>query len=276
MRQKIISWNICGGCNYHCSYCVQGKQHEGFPTAEQLAGFESFFRGLGDGWEVKISGGEPFCCPGFLDVVGWLREAGAAVSVVTNFSFPKRTYRRFLSITGDGLRTFSASLHREKVEWKKFLKKCSWIQKKIAKTDKGSLVINSVVVPGEAEALLEIKGAFEKEGLRFYPQLMRRNGRAVDYSPREKALIAQMAGDRNPFKINAGYSMKGATCYAGMNYFIISQDGSCYTCYPGKRDGQGRMGNIIKGDFRFRDEPIQCPYDICPCTVPINRGIVAF
>jgi MoaA/NifB/PqqE/SkfB family radical SAM enzyme len=275
--KRVISWNICSGCNYGCSYCTQGKAHTGFPSPEQMSAFTDFFHDLGrdGGWEVKISGGEPFFYPGFIDAVEKLVDAGMTISVVTNFSFPRRLYRRFLAVVGDRLRSFSVSLHREKVDWRDFLRKCRWIAGKIAGTEKGSLVVNSVVEPGRVSELPPIKRAFEEGGIRFYPQLMRKKGRPVDYGPEEIGVIRDLAGDRNPFEINLGYSLKGRTCYAGMYYFIITPEGRCYTCYPGKRDGAGYMGDIVAGDFAFRETPLTCPYDVCPCTVPINRGMIS-
>lgn len=245
----------------------------GLPSAEEMEVFEGFFRSLGAGWEIKISGGEPFLYPGFLGVVEGLVETGLKISVVTNFSFPRAVYRRFFRSCGDQLRSFSVSLHREKVDWRDFLKKCRWAKKKINKTAKGSLVVNSVVEPGRAAELLDIKRAYEERGIRFYPQLMRKKGKAVEYAPREQEVIRELAGDRDPFKINAGYNLKGGTCYAGLHYFIVTPEGKCFTCYPGKRDGSGYMGSITEGDFAFRTQPLQCPYDLCPCTVPINRKI---
>jgi len=275
-KSKAISWNICQQCNYNCSYCAQGKHHTGLPSPADLAAITDFFCGLGQGWEIKISGGEPFICPGFLDIIRRLKKAGIMISVVTNFSFPEPVYKKFIKITGKYLRSFSASLHREKADWRDFLTKCVRIKKKIDKTKHGSLVVNSVVEPGKAHELIGIKKAFKEYGIRFYPQLLRVKGQAVDYNRDEQAVILKLAEDKNPFKINAGYSLKGKTCYAGMNYFVVDPEGRCYTCYPGKRDESGYLGSIITGDFSFRDQPLSCPYDVCPCTVPINRNIIIF
>lgn len=244
------------------------------PSAGEIEIFKHFFKNLGGGWEVKISGGEPFIYPGFLEVAGWLIDAGMSISVVTNLSAPKRVLKKFITITGSGLRTFSASLHRETVHWPDFLKKCLWLSRKLRKYPNASLVVNSVVQPGKAHELIEIKQAFEAQNIRFYPQLMRKKGKPLSYSPEEKQIISELAGEKNPFKINAGFSMKGKTCYAGINYFIISPEGKCFSCYPGKRDETGYMGSIPDRDFAFRPEPQACPYDICPCTVPINRGMI--
>ncbi len=275
-RRKAISWNIGSGCNYDCSYCVQGAGHTGFPNLRDMEPYKDFFRKIGPGWEVKISGGEPFLFPGLIQVVEWLRESGQEVSVVTNFSFPRGLYRRFFRTAGPGLRSFSVSLHREKADWKKFLKKCRWAAKKIRTTPHGSLVVNSVVEPGKVRELEIIKQAFEAEGIRFYPQLERRKGKPVPFSAEEQEIIARMADNKKPFAINAGFSKTGRQCRAGMNYFVITPEGECYRCYPSKKDptGAGYLGNIPRGDVKLRKNPAPCPYEICNCTVPLNRGMV--
>ena len=275
-KSKAISWNICRQCNYNCAYCAQGKNHSGLPSAASLIKLTTFFRGLSKGWEIKISSSEPFLCPGFSDIIGCLTETGIKISVVTNFSFQRDVYKKFLETCGEHLRSFSASLHREQVDWQKFLSKCLWIKQEIGKTKKGSLVVNTVVEPGKTHELIEIKNRFKEEGIRFYPQLLRVKGKTVVYSPEEQTIIMELAGDRNPFQINAGYSLKGKTCFAGMNYFVVTAEGRCYTCYPGKRDESGYLGCILTGDFKFREEPLRCPYEVCPCTVPINRGMAVF
>lgn len=274
-KSKAISWNICRQCNYNCSYCVQGKNHTGLPAPGDLEKITHFFCDLDRGWEIKISGGEPFLCPDFLNIISSLGKAGINISVVTNFSFPKKVYKRFLEICGENLRSFSVSLHREKVNWRKFLKKSLWIKQKIDKTKKGSLVVNSVVEPGKVREIIGIKKSFNNAGIRFYPQLMRVKGKVVNYNREEQLVIIDLAEDKDPFKINAGYVLKGKTCYAGMNYFVVTPEGACYSCYPGKRDESGYMGSIPAGNFKLRDRPVKCPYETCSCTVPINRGMVS-
>ena len=272
---KIISWNICGICNYHCSYCSQGKHHLGSPTKRELKDIITALKTLGPGWEIKISGGEPFFCPHFFWAVKRLVRAGFLISVVTNFSYGIKVYQKFLRLTGPALKTFSLSLHREKVEWSFFLEKVTRIKEKLAGLPCASLVVNTVVIPGEVRELVPIKKEFRQAGIRLYPQLMRIKGRPVVYSQADEELINELTGDKKDIlKANRGYSMKGVRCFAGRNYFIITQEGEAYTCYPGKRDGQGAMGSLVKGSFCLRDEPLLCPYDVCPCTLPINRGIV--
>ena len=40
MRRPTIEWQVCGVCNYDCSYCIQSKVYRvGHPSPEQVEGF---------------------------------------------------------------------------------------------------------------------------------------------------------------------------------------------------------------------------------------------
>jgi sulfatase maturation enzyme AslB (radical SAM superfamily) len=44
MRQPTIEWQVCGHCNYDCSYCIQSKSARvGHPSPEEVAQFLAFF-----------------------------------------------------------------------------------------------------------------------------------------------------------------------------------------------------------------------------------------
>ncbi|MBN1699330.1 MAG: radical SAM protein [Spirochaetales bacterium] len=273
---NAVSWNICEACNYDCSYCAQGRLHRGFPSPGDAEAIARFLAGLAGGWEVKISGGEPFFYPGFIDTVRILVGGGVKISVVTNFSFSFGLYTDFLAVTGDSLRSFSVSFHREKTAFHRFLRKCLKIKQRLDRLDHASMVVNSVVVPGEIADLIRIKKELEKNNIRFYPQFMRKKGKAIRYNKKEKDLIRDLTGGaEDPFLVNRGYSFRGRTCYAGSRYFIVTMTGECFTCYPGKRSGKGSLGAIKDGSVRLLEDSLICPYETCPCSVPANRGIIS-
>ena len=76
-------------------------------------------------------------------------------------------------------------------------------------------------------------------------------------------------------RLNRGFSLTGRLCHAGHRYFIVAPKGNARTCCPGKRYGDGLLGNIFDGRFALRDGPQPRPYAVCPRTVPQNRGIVS-
>lgn len=275
-RRPVVNWNIVGGCNYRCSYCVQ-KHAEGVggPDDAQLqAGLETLCR-LPGSWEFKISGGEPFLLKRLPEVARHLARAGHKVSLLTNLSAPLAVMARFIDAAGESLRTFSCSYHAEMVEVDEFIAKAATLRDVLQYLPRASFVVNHVVQPGRIKAAAGLRQRFEAAGLKFYPQLMRIDGAPARYGLidrwRLRRAFADLAG---PDGMNRGYSHLGKTCHAGHRYFIIHPKGDAYACYPGKRTGDGFLGNIYEGSLRLNDGPLVCPYAVCPCTVPQNRGIV--
>jgi MoaA/NifB/PqqE/SkfB family radical SAM enzyme len=274
--RPVVNWNIVGGCNYRCSYCVQ-KHAEGVggPDDDELqAGLLTLGR-LPGSWEIKISGGEPFLLKRLPEVARYLAKAGHTVSLLTNMSAPLAVIARFIDAAGDSLRTFSCSYHEEMVDLDEFIAKATTLREVIELLPKASFVVNHVVQPGSVKTAAELRRRFEAAGLKFYPQLMRIDGAPARYSLVDRWYLHRLFSDlAGPAGMNRGYSHFGETCHAGHRYFIIHPKGDAYTCYPGKRASSGFLGNIYKGSLQLNKEPLVCPYAVCPCTVPQNRGIV--
>jgi len=39
-RRPTIEWQVCGICNYDCSYCIQSKKYRvGHPSPDDVEGF---------------------------------------------------------------------------------------------------------------------------------------------------------------------------------------------------------------------------------------------
>ncbi len=73
---------------------------------------------------------------------------------------------------------------------------------------------------------------------------------------------------------NTAPSYRGHTCWAGVEYFTVDKDGAAWACRTAKRHGEGRLGNVFDGALARLASPAPCPYDICPCTVAANRGMI--
>lgn len=274
--RPTVSWNIVGGCNYRCSYCVQKHPHgAAAPDDAKLDRGLDTLAALPGRWELKLSGGEPFLLRRLPDVARRLSAAGHRVSVLTNLSAPVRAIASFVAAAGPALRTFSCSLHREAVDVGAFLEKALEVRALLSTLPKATFVVNCVVVPGQVEAVALARRRFEDAGLKFYPQLMRRDGQAVAYDEADAAALTRAFCDlEGPGQMNRGSVLTGRLCHAGAKYFIVHPKGDAFACYPGKRLGDGCLGNIFDGTLALRAGPAPCPYGVCPCTVPQNRGII--
>lgn len=277
MRAPTIEWQTNGVCNYDCSYCIQSKKYRtGQPDDDDIARFLDFFATLPGVWEIKMTGGEPFAWRGFMDkIVPGLARLPHSISVLTNLSAPLPVLRRFVDLAGDKLRVISASLHLEFVEAEEFIAKAatlkSWLR------PDATLVVNNVLVPGTLAQLPAVKAQTEAAGLRYFPQVMKtKHGKAV-YDEAEKPVLSTLTGaNPTPRQANLAPSYYGRRCWTGVEYFVLLQNGDTWSCRTARRFGEGYLGNVLDGTMKLWDAPRRCPYSICPCTVPANRGMIEF
>lgn len=274
-REPTVEWQTNGVCNYDCSYCIQSARYrQGAPTDEQVDQFMTFFNTLPGVWEIKMSGGEPFAFKGFLGrVVPGLAALRHSVSVLTNLSAPLSALRQFVDMVGHKLVVVSASLHLEYTTADDFISKAVTLRRWLR--PETSLVINNVLVPGTLENLREIKLLVESAGLKYFPQVMKTKHGRYSYSPTDQGLVQLLTG-KNPGsrQANLAPSYKGRLCWAGVEYFALQQNGDAWSCRTAKRFSEGYLGNVLEGTFNLKEQPEPCVYDICPCTVPANRGMI--
>ncbi len=281
-----VEWQVAGHCNYDCSYCIQSrKTRVGQPDDELLRNIVESFARLPGTWEIKISGGEPFAARLFLDLAIPLLAATTPhhISVLTNFSAPLKSLERFAVLTGDRLRITSASLHLETIgtashgdELDAFLAKAiAYRELRAIHNPHSSFVINSVLVPNTLRRLLVVRDRVEAAGFRWFPQLMKLKGGVHPYDADERKLVEVLTrASHDPHVVNRAPSYQGLHCEAGAWYFVVDQRGEAHACRTSKRFAEGSLGNLADGTFALAAHGGPCPFDICPCTVPPNRGIV--
>ncbi len=105
---------------------------------------------------------------------------------------------------------------------------------------------------------------------------MKVKGGVHDYGSEDRALLGSpsSAPDDDPRRENRAPSYLGRRCWAGVDYLVLTQTGDAWSCRTAKRFGEGFLGNALNGRVRLSEGPRPCPYTICPCTVPANRGMV--
>jgi MoaA/NifB/PqqE/SkfB family radical SAM enzyme len=277
-HRPTVEWQICGACNYDCSYCIQSKRHRvGYPSAAELEAMLHFLAELPGTWEIKMTGGEPFSSRLFLkQVVPALIQMPHTISVITNLSASKSQLERFASMVHGRLGIVSASLHLEFTDVDSFLSRLTALAE--ASAPEASFVVNGVLAPAHLSKMPEVKARVEGAGFRFYPQLMKIKGGVHPYAPAELAVVREVVGDleraAQTRSANMAPAYTGQSCFTGSRYFVMLQDGEVYSCRSAKREGHGYMGNAVEGNARLLGGPHACPYTICPCAVPANRGMI--
>ncbi len=282
--EPTVEWQVCGRCNYDCTYCIQSRAYRtGLPSEATVDGIIGGLARLPGRWEIKMSGGEPFAYRGFVRhlIQALISRTAHSVSVLTNLSAPLETLARFSELTGERLRIVSASLHLESVSVDDFVAKAVAFGDLRARHNPGStFVVNSVLVPGKLDEQVEVKARVEAAGLRYFPQLMKIRGGVFPYTRRDLRLVERLTGgSHDPRAVNRAPSYEGSRCEAGAWYFVVDQTGDAWSCHTGRRfadddEREASMGNLADGSFVRRAGGGLCPYPICPCTVPANRGVV--
>ncbi len=275
-RHPTIEWQVCGICNYDCSYCIQSKVYrQGHPSPEQVEQFLSFFAGLTRRFEIKMTGGEPFAFRGFMEriVPGLIERTPHTISCLTNLSAPLPIVKRFAELTHGRLGVVSASLHLEFTTVESFVEKAIVLRQTM--DPRAHLTVNSVLVPGRLSQVLAARDVLDRAGLKLFPQIMKVDGGIASYGPEEKDIIKELVGeDPTPDRANMAPSYHGRICYAGVEYFVLLQNGDGFCCRTARRYKQGFLGNVFSGTLTLWESASPCPYHICPCTVPANRGMI--
>lgn len=273
-RTPTIEWQVAGACNYDCSYCIQSKRYrKGRPQRDQLDKAIDAFANLPGQWEIKCSGGEAFAHPLFMSVVvpGLMARTPHAISVLTNFSASRTDLMQFARMTQGRLAVFSASLHLEFTTVDDFADKAQWF---VLQLDPGvRFVVNQVVLPGRESEAAASRKVIEDAGLVWFPQLYKVDGGVSDY-PSPDALIPLIGRRPTPREANVAPSYRGKLCWSGVDYAVVDKNGDAWACRTAKRYNEGSLGNIFTGTLARKSEPFACSYDICPCTVPANRGMI--
>ena len=280
-RKPTVEWQVCGVCNYDCSYCIQQKKYRvGQPSGPEVEQFVRFFSALpapGEArrWEIKMTGGEPFASRGFMEriVPGLVAETPHELSVLTNLSAPMSVLERFAELTRGRLGIVSASLHLEFTDAATFVDKARRLRALM--DPEASLVVNAVAVPGRLDEVAAARESVEAAGLRFFPQVMKHAGGVFDYVAEDRPRLERLVGlSPTPRSANTAPSHRGRRCWTGVEYFVLMQNGDAWSCRTAKRFGEGYLGNALAGTLELRAAPQPCAYDICPCAVPANRGMI--
>lgn len=267
--EGVVSWNMNTTCNYRCTYCTQRFVDDRGAWARDLPAFLAAFARLPGDWEIKLSGGEPFRHPGFLDAVQGLIDGGLRVSVVTNFSADRPTLERYAAIVARRPGVFSASLHREYTDDAAFLDKLAWYA---GVFPGGRVHATCVATRANLVELAALQRRFTDRGVRLKVQPEKQDRDVIAYTPAERDALSALGGHNDTGAIDP--SFEGQLCWAGARYLIVDHRGAAWRCYPARRQRKEFLGNLLDGSFRLGKGPVPCPYSYCNCTVPQQRGMM--
>lgn len=266
--QGVVAWNMNTTCNYRCSYCTQRFVDDRRQRSRDVHAFVAGLVALPGDWEVKLSGGEPFRHPRFIEAVQGLAAGGVTVSVVTNFSDKREVLRQFADITAARPGVVSASLHLEYADVAEFVEKAAWFADLYA----GSFNVTCVATRESLPVLEGLKRRFELAGVRFKIQPEKQDRDVIAYSAEERVQLVALGGHNATGRVAPSFS--GLPCWAGARSFILDHEGHAWRCYPARRQRTEYLGNLLDGTLRLHEQAQACLYAYCNCTVPQERGMM--
>ncbi len=277
--EGVISWNINTACNYRCSYCTQRFMEDRGRWSRDTPLFLAAFARLPGRWEIKISGGEPFVHPTLCEIVSGLAQLGHRISIVTNFSASPSKLRDFVQAAQGRIGVFSCSLHLEYVkDVAAYVQKAADFRAALLATSSAelpapSLCVTTVATRAVIPRLPELAAQFAAAGVTFKVQPEKQDGAIISYVQEEASALVQLGGHNRTGQLSHRYL--GRPCWSGNRYFILDDKGTAYRCYPARRQKAERLGNFLAEDFRLLEGPLPCRYELCYCTVPIERGLMS-
>ncbi len=284
LKKVIIPWNMTYGCNLNCPECFQPYDKRIHPSVKiPLKVIENLEAEFHDRCLLKITGGEVFAMPGFLDqVVPYLVDNSSFdITVTTNFTFPLDDYKRFIEMVKGRLQRFSLSWHHIALSPDQLVEKVKAFRVYMDQLGmKDTLMkVNFVLIPENFEKIKQMKDQLDgKDNIKLHFQHYRigKFGRGFyKYSEQELKEVKDIVDDFTPLGFNDVRSYKGKRCAAGSYYLVINPEGDVFTCHEAYELGDGQsLGNLADGSFKVMKHLIKCPYEYCTSPIPSFYKIV--
>jgi len=273
-ENDLFEVKVADGCNYRCSYCLNGfEEPPGFKIltpSEWLSIWEDIYNNYGT-VSMQVTGGEPTLYPDFFEIIENISKMHNIELQTNLFWDPRELIER---VPSEHISRIGGSFHPEYTKFEIFLEKI------IALRDAGFKVeINYVAYPpilDKAEkylnmakekqvqfSVLSFQGEYEGKK---YPE---------SYSDEEKVMLrrlnvssgesAEAMADWDVQKKKIGDPEEAKDplriCRMGQMYTWIKPDGETLRCCKSTLV----LGNIIDKTFRLLDEAQPCKVKNCIC-----------
>jgi MoaA/NifB/PqqE/SkfB family radical SAM enzyme len=232
----VMTWK----CNYTCSYCFQNGLRDNRPVFDDTKLWSEAFARLPGRWSVMITGGEPLLYPRLARTGAMIASLGHLVTLVSNLSASTRKILEFAEATGNALQMISASWHPEHISLECFAQKIEEVRE--ALQPETQMVASLTLTPSNRRFLPIVRELAENRRIPFLIRDYRDNSseRTDAKGVPEPTVESQWLSHRPTS------SWFGATCTAGMDYFVVDSDGLVYRC-PSDLDSKSPpIGNFLE------------------------------
>lgn len=266
-------------CNFKCPYCIVGsmKNDPNYALFDEAA-----LARITDNI-IKIQGrinirlgvlGEFFLSQALLDAARKLSNAPNVLSVnlITNLSFPYKTYLRKLEGCDASKTALVASFHPTEIRDFNV-----WFDTALRLNKLLDFAVVFVGYPPLLPAIAKLVAAFTEQGVHTFVQgfVGAFEGRNYpdSYTEHEKALLRSISSSRHDYEYFVEKRRPGL-CNAGYKSLFVDLTGNVRPCGMGKR--AEHLGNLLQSpELRLFDGPRPCPRSSCLCDTE-NINAVSF
>jgi len=257
-------------CNYRCEYCFYTEtgwdrlaEKNRYQTPDRWEEIWTRIHGLYGRCQLRVTAGEPFTYPRFVDVVekvGRLHD----IQITTNCARTK-TMREFASRADPRAVELDCTFHPLSAPFEAFVENVLLLRE-------GGFTANVcyLAYPPQLPEMADFKRRFAQAGvymnLAVYWGSWNGNEYPFAYTEEEKALIKSVIGaETSPETVNLEpLAVKGKICGAGQRYGVIQGDGRVYRCGQ-LCEPEHMLGSIFDADFQLHARAEPCPADFCRC-----------
>ncbi len=257
-QKNSIIWNMTRKCNFRCEYCY--FPHDNTPVTETLPvdKVKDFLDNTGRVWSVRMTGGEPFIYPGFVDYCVELSKT-QIIGVDTNLSVSSKVKEFAERVDPARVENLYVALHIEERERVKGVD--AFIRNAQLLLEKGfAVIVNYVVHPLLEDRFHKDSDFFASHGITITPRPFRGEyeGRRYPeaYGDRAQAIFANHPEQGKKIAFN----FFGVPCTAGQTLLRLEPDGTVFRC-PGDKTILGNVMDTVD----MADGPELCRKKRCPC-----------
>lgn len=282
-----LNWVVNHQCNVGCPYCVGWKDSTPTVTViDKLGGtaavtsrFEKLRDHIGKNVYLIFTGGETTLVPQLSQLAIELGSRGFIMELQTNCT-TKEFSDWVTKVPASYIGLISAAYHgwlldNDETFGNSYFNNFNYAMS-LGHTCVLQTIVPPVELPGLPQKLDRLRSRIPSNApmlpcvyIHNIPTSLQDHAGAYPhaYTAEEKTTLFSLMQSRKTCQkvfFNGGGLFKGMQCDVGHTYAYIDVNGGIFPCY-GLGNAQHKIGDLITGQYRFRSDPVTCPYNYCAC-----------
>lgn len=269
-RRVVLAWDMHYSCNFRCAYCFY--THAGwtelakknlYRTPEQWVEVWERVHGRYGRCQLRITAGEPFTYPGFVDIVARIAPLHD-VQVTSNCSYSEEMHR-FADLVDPKTAEVDCTFHPLQADFDVFLQNVLLLRSKGFTAN-----VCYLAYPPQMAPMGDFKRRFLEQGIYMNMAIFWGSHKGKDYpfayTDEEKRWIKDVIGSEvSPETVNIDpIPINGKVCGAGQRYAVVQADGRVFRCGQLAHEDES-IGNVFDPAFELFPTGRGCAVDFCRC-----------